>query len=134
MSQTKRLKLPVEPEGIKKNNNSSPRARHLLKKYGITDEQFQSLLLWQKGCCAVCGRHQDVFKSRLCVDHDHTTGAIRGLLCTYCNRRIVGRYRKGNDSLSLLLAAYNYLNRDYPGWVVPPKIKKRKRRARRKRI
>lgn len=44
-----------------------------------------------------------------------------------CNRRVVGRYRK-DQGLSLLKAAVKYLEAEYPGWVVPPKPKKRKKR------
>lgn len=107
------------------------RERHLLNKYGITLDQYESLLKEQNGCCAVCGKHQTEFNTRLCVDHDHKSNEIRGLLCTYCNHRIVGRYRKENALF--LLRAYEYLTKDYPGWVVPPKIKKkRKRKCRRK--
>lgn len=39
----------------------------------------------QQGKCAVCGAHQDKFGNRLAVDHDHTTGLFRGLLCSVCN-------------------------------------------------
>ena len=57
------------------------------KKYGIsiTWEDYNTLFAVQKGCCALCGRHESEFKYRLCVDHDHETGEIRGLLCSKCN-------------------------------------------------
>lgn len=45
----------------------------------------------QKGCCAICGKHQSSFKRRLCLDHNHKTLKLRGLLCFYCNKRLVGR-------------------------------------------
>src|SRR5258705_8868427 len=99
------------------------RARHLLKKYGITEETYNDLLRIQRGCCAVCGRHSDYFKARLCVDHDKASGEIRGLLCTYCNRYIVGRHRV-DKGLELLVAAVKYLDRPYTGWIVPPKPKR----------
>ena len=109
----------------------SARARHLLKKFGITEEQYDDLLRKQNGCCAVCGVPADVFKRRLAVDHDHHSGFIRGLLCFTCNKRIVGRHRK-EIGADLLLAAYRYLIAEYPGWVVPPKLKKRKRRGKKR--
>src|SRR6266576_2886546 len=105
----------------------TPRARHLLKKFGITESQYADLLQRQHGCCAVCGRHADRFKIRLSVDHDHASNEIRGLLCIHCNRYIVGRHRRDKGS-ELLRAAYEYLTRDYPGWIVPPKRKKRRAR------
>jgi len=46
----------------------------------------------QKGCCAICGKHQSLFKRRLALDHNHKTGQLRGLLCFYCNKRVVGRH------------------------------------------
>jgi len=46
----------------------------------------------QKGCCAICGKHQRMFKRRLNLDHNHKTGQIRGLLCYRCNKFIVGRH------------------------------------------
>lgn len=101
------------------------RNKYLLKRFGITESQYDQLLQDQNENCAVCGRHHSVFKQRLCVDHDHHTGHVRGLLCTYCNRRVVGRYRRDSGA-SLLKAAYDYLNRDYPGWIIPPKKKKKR--------
>lgn len=41
--------------------------------------------------CAICEKPRTAFKNRLSVDHNHRTGRIRGLLCYYCNRRVVGR-------------------------------------------
>ena len=52
--------------------------------YGITLEEYNALLAKQNGVCALCGninRHGVA----LHVDHDHTTGEIRGLLCFCCN-------------------------------------------------
>src|SRR5882672_8650608 len=100
------------------------RAYRLFNKYGMTEEQYAELLRKQRGCCAVCGRHESVFRKKLSIDHDHRSGFIRGLLCINCNRFVVGRHRKGAGS-ELLLAAYNYLINEYPGWIVPPKRKKR---------
>src|SRR5882672_12930961 len=104
------------------------RAYRLLSKYGITEEQYAELLRKQRGCCAVCGRHESVFRKKLSIDHDHNSGFIRGLLCINCNRYVVGRHRKGSGS-ELLLAAYNYLINDYPGWIVPPKPKRKKKKC-----
>lgn len=52
----------------------------LRKLYGITLEQYQELLAKQDGRCAICKRDRP-----LSVDHCHTTGRIRGLLCSSCN-------------------------------------------------
>lgn len=107
------------------------RAYHLLRKYGITEGQYDEILRNQSGCCGVCKRPTSQFKSRLAIDHDHATGEIRGLLCPNCNRWIVGRHRLGKGEL-LLLAAYEYLIKQYTGWVVPAKKKKKRRKCRKK--
>lgn len=46
----------------------------------------------QDGKCAICRKPQSLFKRRLNLDHNHKTGQLRGLLCYYCNRRVVGRH------------------------------------------
>src|SRR6267142_93597 len=102
------------------------RNNYLLKKYGITTEQYDELLRRQGSRCAVCCRHSSSFKSRLCVDHDHNTRFIRGLLCIHCNRYIVGKLRLGKGEL-LLLNAYKYLTAEYPGWIVPKRKRRRKK-------
>lgn len=56
---------------------------HLRRKYGITPEEYDELLERQGGTCALCPATQ-----RLCVDHDHDTGRIRGLLCAAHNRSL----------------------------------------------
>lgn len=64
------------------------RARQLKRKYGITIEAWDNMFDQQKGCCAICGRHQSEFKKSLHTDHNHDTGVIRQLLCTVCNHSI----------------------------------------------
>lgn len=105
----------------------SARNSYLLKKFGITESQYDLLYEKQAGTCAVCGRHSSAFKNRLSVDHDHYTGEIRGLLCINCNRYIVGRHRKDRGA-DLLRMAYEYLLAEYTGWLAPPKTKKKKRK------
>lgn len=60
----------------------------LVKKYGITREDYDYLLNLQGGVCAICsGVDGDKTREqRLSVDHCHKTGKIRGLLCNNCNR------------------------------------------------
>lgn len=61
--------------------------RHAERKirYGITKEQYEALLVCQNNLCAICKEPSD---KSLCVDHDHKTGKIRGLLCFDCNRAL----------------------------------------------
>lgn len=51
----------------------------------FTPEQYDRMFFEQKGKCAICGTHQSKLKKSLSVDHNHTTGEIRGLLCSRCN-------------------------------------------------
>jgi hypothetical protein len=80
----------------------------ILDAYGVTPADYRLLYVAQKGRCWICrtakGIHPDDPKARgsrrLGVDHDHLTGAVRGLLCTgslsanTCNR-LIGRYGAG---------------------------------------
>lgn len=59
------------------------RDRQRSKRYNITPEQYDGLNVAQNGRCAICERPRP-----LCVDHDHDTGAVRGLLCQKCNKGI----------------------------------------------
>lgn len=54
-----------------------------LARYGMTVDQFRSMTEQQGGVCAICRRRAKT--PRLHVDHCHTTGAVRGLLCEKCN-------------------------------------------------
>lgn len=107
------------------------RNSYLLRKYGITEKQYEDLLRKQEFRCGVCRRLGVEFKSRLAVDHDHHTGELRGLLCTMCNRYVIGRHRAGTGGAELLQYAGEYLAGSYTGWFVPKKKpKKRKRKVR----
>lgn len=57
---------------------------HLLHRYGMTPEVQEQMLVKQDGRCYVCAE-EPTERSPLCVDHDHTTGAVRAILCTPCN-------------------------------------------------
>lgn len=103
------------------------RSSHLRRNFGITLEQYRELLLKQDESCAICKRHISEFNQELAVDHNHTTGEIRGLLCTNCNYRLVAKHTDSN----LLRTIADYLDGG-TGWVVPERPKKRVRRVRRK--
>lgn len=67
------------------------RELRLLRLYGLTIADYDALLLFQGGACAVCDKPPG--KTRLAVDHDHATRHTRGLLCYMCNNKRVGRER-----------------------------------------
>lgn len=62
--------------------------RHLRSKYGITAAEYAKRLDQQHGCCAICKASAESLGQTLAVDHDHETGAVRGLLCAECNRML----------------------------------------------
>lgn len=73
-------RLLKEPD-YKRNN-------HLKYTYGITIDDYNKIFNMQNGRCAICKKHQSNLERPLFVDHNHTTGKIRGLLCPNCNRLI----------------------------------------------
>jgi hypothetical protein len=76
-------------------------------RYGITGDQYRALLQEQGGCCGICGTTENYALKDMCVDHDHKTGAVRGLLCTRCNTSLGGF----QDRPEVLEAAIEYLRR-----------------------
>lgn len=73
--------------------------------YGITQPQYDAMLLSQNGTCAI-GDHQFESAAVVCVDHDHFTGAVRGLLCSKHNTAI-GMF---DESIPAMAAAVKYLS------------------------
>ena len=57
------------------------RWRALERKYGLFRHDYETLFVWHRGCCAICGLRP----ARLYVDHCHSSGRVRGLLCSNCN-------------------------------------------------
>lgn len=63
------------------------RKEALKHNYGMSLEEYYTLFENQQGRCAVCGTTNPGHNHKhFCVDHDHETGNVRGLLCHYCNR------------------------------------------------
>ena len=77
----------------------------LKHEYGITKKQYDFMLASQGNSCAICGKTPKENGRGLAVDHDHETGAIRGLLCTNCNLGLGSFY----DNPKVLLNAIAYL-------------------------
>lgn len=63
------------------------------KVYGLKEGDYARLLELQRGRCALCRRANGATK-KLAVDHDHRTGAPRGLLCGPCNKGVIGHSRE----------------------------------------
>ena len=79
--------------------------RHRFSKYGITPIEYDRLYQIQQGRCAICKTHQTELGRMLSVDHNHTTGKVRGLLCDLCNS-ILGHAK---DSVEVLETCIEYL-------------------------
>lgn len=103
----------AHPEIVSRvHKNWYSRNRHgpwLKFRYGISLDDYRRKLAEQGGGCAVCGSktYSPKCERMLCVDHDHGSGMIRGLLCNACNRGL-GNFR---DDAALLVSAANYLRR-----------------------
>lgn len=82
------------------------RAHHINKKFGLTEAQYELMIVAQDGHCAICAE-LDRPEKRLAVDHDHVTGRIRALLCDRCNRGIGFL----DENPERLCAAANYIER-----------------------
>lgn len=105
-------KAPSELYCSDKCKDEAISSRYLEKTYGITIDEYNTLLEEQDNRCAICGGEgflmdNDRHKVKLVVDHDHNTGVIRGLLCHNCNRAI-GLF---HDNVNDLESAIKYLKR-----------------------
>jgi len=70
--------------------------------YGLTPEEYDKMVADQDGCCAICKKKPDL----LVVDHDHETGKVRQLLCSYCNSILGFIESRGPE---VVLAARKYI-------------------------
>jgi len=62
------------------------RNMHLKSKYGLSPEEFADILVFQNGRCAICKTAEPRDnRNRWCVDHNHQTKEVRGILCDPCN-------------------------------------------------
>jgi hypothetical protein len=107
------------------------RKQRLKIEFGLSLSDYEDLHESQNGVCAICSQPETAMyyggKSKLvasrvkqlAVDHDHATGAVRGLLCYRCNRA-VGLFR---DDIQLVMRALEYLSRTSGGVLIPDGVK-----------
>jgi hypothetical protein len=98
-----RARYAVDPK-----HRARARATTRAWKYGVTLEQFDQLFENQEGLCGICSRLMQKRGDRpfvACVDHDHVTGKVRGLLCGFCNVGL-GHFK---DSPTILRNAVGYV-------------------------
>jgi len=78
-------------------------AAHIYKNYNVTEEWYMEQLEKQQGSCKICNIIPE--KERLCVDHNHDTGEVRGLLCRSCNL-LIGHSK---EKEKILMKAVDYI-------------------------
>jgi hypothetical protein len=76
-------------------HKKSAKAAQRKSLYGITQEEFEKMLISQDNKCAIC---LEPFVGTPYVDHDHTTSKVRGLLCLHCNT-MIGHARENSNTL-----------------------------------
>jgi hypothetical protein len=83
--------------------NKTHRKSIMKVKYGLSEEQYLNLLSAQGNRCAIC--NCSFQEKRVCIDHCHETGIVRGLLCANCNTGL-GHFKDDTQSLQ---SAIEYL-------------------------
>lgn len=87
---TGRLRASCKPCVMLSRDPDKVRRTKLRYKFNLTLEEYEEILAAQGGVCYICGKPPPATR-RLAVDHDHSTGYVRGLLCTHCNKYVVGK-------------------------------------------
>ncbi len=83
--------------------SSTKRKWNVKARYGVTPQDVEEMVAAQKGTCAICTTELGNYH----IDHCHATGAVRGLLCSFCNRSL-----KIVEDDRLHKAAVAYLRRE----------------------
>lgn len=86
-------------------NKNRRREYHLNKKYNLTCDEYDNMLLEQNNRCNICNIHQSEIDRVFTVDHNHFNGKIRSLLCCKCNW-LLGNC---NESIDVLNNAIKYI-------------------------
>ena len=94
---------------------SHTRKRHMnsgiKKKYGIDLNKYEEMLVEQNDGCALCGTKEEEQDRRLAIDHCHTTGNVRGILCNKCNVSLSGLEYFINGKDNIFIKAVQYLGK-----------------------
>lgn len=89
-------------------DNPIAKKKQHLKKYGLTPECLSKMLDACEHKCEICGHSEKRHKMFPMIDHCHTSGKVRGILCSNCNMGI-GKFK---DNPELLQAAIAYLKKN----------------------
>lgn len=79
--------------------------KYNIRKYGISQQEYEVTFQKQKGCCYICGTSKIYRGKYMAIDHNHETGQVRKLLCTKCNTGL-GAFQ---DNVALLHKAISYI-------------------------
>jgi hypothetical protein len=104
MGYTHECRICVSAYYKKRNTPEKNKKDFLKRKYDLTVEEYDEMVKNQEGKCLICKTIPD----KLCIDHDHNTDTIRGLLCDGCNRGL-GDFRESIESLN---NAIDYLKKN----------------------
>lgn len=88
-----------------KRRKDAKHEQHVQQTYGLGEGEYAQLYELQGRVCALCQRATGRSK-KLAVDHDHRTGKVRGLLCSPCNKDVLGHAR---DSVAYFRRCIDYL-------------------------
>lgn len=77
--------ISQKAKAYRKANPDKVRSQELVQKYGIDLEQYNKMLAEQNNVCFICKQSETIKGQSLAVDHCHTTGKVRHLLCSRCN-------------------------------------------------
>ena len=119
-------KFPTKNKKKKKKRRSreskdKTRWYYIKKKYGLSKEEYFKILAEQNGVCYICQRTPEKAQRgkrarHLSVDHDHVTGHVRGLLCTWCNGDLLPPFERDVQKLERMLI---YLTKEHNYGKVP---------------
>jgi hypothetical protein len=88
---------------LRRKQRSRTKNNHLIKRYGITLETYEKMVSLQNSKCYICETYVENTKNNyLHVDHNHTTGEVRKLLCMSCNASL-GLIKESTDTLQKMI-------------------------------
>ena len=96
--------LPIETKRHRRRKRDPEyhKAYKLKTLYGLTTEQFSAMIVEQNSVCKICSCHLDKPQ----IDHCHTTGKVRGLLCRSCNTSL-GLLKENTNTLHSMIQYIN---------------------------
>jgi DNA gyrase inhibitor GyrI len=94
------------------NNSKNKKSEKLKLRYGITYDDWELMREKENFSCMICGITEEEIGKKLDVDHCHSTGKVRGILCNPCNTTL----GHAKDNIDILKAAIQYLKNNKGGY------------------